>query len=225
MDLLVINPNTTASMTRSIGQQAEAVAGDGTRVIARNPSRGPAAIENAADEVECTGAMLEMLDETPADSYDAIVVACGGDPGVAEIRAKTGKPVIGIGEASMLIACMYGGKFSAIVTSVESKSTIEELVDHYGLGERFGETYATELSVLEIAESPTGVQPTIEAHVQQAIDDGASAVTLTCAAMGELALPLSRKFEMPIIDGVQAAVKLLEAGLILEGVGERSAAR
>jgi allantoin racemase len=219
MDILVLNPNTTSTMTQSIGLQAKRVAASTTRVTARNPSRGPAAIETAADEEESAAQMLALLEETPREAYDAIVVACGGDPGVAEIRQKVGKPVLGIGQAAMLLACMYGDKFSAIVTSVDSKDTIRDLVGHYGLLDRFGDTYATELSVLEIAASPEGAQKIIEDAVRQAIDDGASAVSLTCAAMGELALPLSQKFGLPVIDGVQAAVKLLEAGLVLSGTG------
>lgn len=217
MDILVLNPNTTASMTRAIGLQAERAASSGTRVTTRNPDRGPAAIETAADEEESTEEMLALLDETPSDSYDAIVIACGGDPGVARIREKVGKPVLGIGQAAMLMGCMYGDTVGAVVTSLESKDIIRDLVDHYGLLDRLSDTYATELSVLEIAESPANAQAIIEDAIRQAIDDGASAVSLTCAAMGELAEPLSQKFGMPVIDGVQAAVKLLEAGLALSG--------
>jgi allantoin racemase len=217
MDILVLNPNTTASMTEAIGRQAERVAASGTRITALNPKWGPPAIENLADEQESTVAMLELLDELPSESYDAIVVACGGDPGVDEIRKKVGKPVLGIGQAAMLLACTAGGKVGAIVTSVGSKDLVRDLVDHYGLLDRLSDTYATELSVLEIAESPARARAVIADHVRQAIQDGASAVNLTCAAMGELALPLSQEFGLPVIDGVQAAVKLLEARQALSG--------
>lgn len=217
MDILVLNPNTTESLTRSIGRQAEKVAASTTRITARNPAHGPAAIESAADEEESTTHMLALLEETPPESYDAIVIACGSDPGVAQIREKVGKPVLGIGQAAMLMACIYGDKFGAVVTSVESKDAIRDLVGHYGLLDRLADTYATELSVLDIATSLSQSRPIIEDHVRLAIADGASAVSLTCSAMGELAQPLSEKFGLPVIDGVQAAVKLLEAGLALSG--------
>jgi allantoin racemase len=217
MDILVLNPNTTASMTEAIGRQAERAAASGTRITALNPKWGPAAIETAADEEESTVAMLELLDEMPGDGYDAIVVACGGDPGIEQIRRKVGKPVLGIGQAAMLMGCIAGDKVGAIVTSVESKDTIRDLVERYGLLDRLSDTYATELSVLEIAQSPDHARAIIEDSVRQAIEDGASAVNLTCAAMGELALPLTQEFGVPVIDGVQAAVKLLEAGLVLSG--------
>jgi len=50
MRLLVINPNTTASMTRSIGIAAAAAASAGTVVTAVNPDMGPASIEGPYDE-------------------------------------------------------------------------------------------------------------------------------------------------------------------------------
>jgi len=51
MDLLVINPNTTASMTEKIGEAARRAASPGTGIIAVNPIDGPPSIEGYFDEV------------------------------------------------------------------------------------------------------------------------------------------------------------------------------
>ena len=40
MRLLVVNPNTTASMTEKIGEAARAAASTGTEIIAVNPESG-----------------------------------------------------------------------------------------------------------------------------------------------------------------------------------------
>jgi allantoin racemase len=45
MRILVVNPNTSASMTRKIGSAAAAVASETTEIIAVNPSFGPPSIE------------------------------------------------------------------------------------------------------------------------------------------------------------------------------------
>ena len=45
MRLLVINPNSTASMTEKIGSAAKGAASPGTEVIAVNPVGGPVSIE------------------------------------------------------------------------------------------------------------------------------------------------------------------------------------
>ncbi len=51
MRTLVINPNTTASMTEKIGAAARAVASAGTQIVAVNPSDGPASIANLAQSL------------------------------------------------------------------------------------------------------------------------------------------------------------------------------
>jgi allantoin racemase len=53
MKLLVINPNTTASMTAKIGAAARSVAAAGTEIEAVNPSMGPVSIEGFYDEALC----------------------------------------------------------------------------------------------------------------------------------------------------------------------------
>jgi len=50
MRLLVVNPNTTASMTRKIGAAAMRAASPGTEVVAVNPQTGPVSIEGYYDE-------------------------------------------------------------------------------------------------------------------------------------------------------------------------------
>ena len=49
MRILVINPNTTASMTEKIGVAASEVAGPQTEIVARNPATGPASIQGPED--------------------------------------------------------------------------------------------------------------------------------------------------------------------------------
>ena len=49
MRILIINPNTTASMTVKVGEAARLVASAGTEIVARNPTTGPASIQGAED--------------------------------------------------------------------------------------------------------------------------------------------------------------------------------
>jgi ABC-type hemin transport system ATPase subunit len=54
---------------------------------------------------------------------------------------------------------------------------------------------------------------------ERIVEDGAEAVILGCAGMADLAASLSRRTGVPTIDGVGAAVKLVEA---LVGLGLRT---
>ena len=61
MKIKVINPNTTASMTKKIGIVAQSVANLGTEIIAGNPSLGPVSIEGHDDEALAVVGLLEEI--------------------------------------------------------------------------------------------------------------------------------------------------------------------
>ena len=51
INICLINPNTSASMTKAIEAGAKSVASSNTRIIAVNPDSGPISIEGYYDEV------------------------------------------------------------------------------------------------------------------------------------------------------------------------------
>ena len=61
MDIRIINPNTTASMTALIGRCAQAAAASGTRITAVSPKMGPASIESHYDEALSVPGILEEI--------------------------------------------------------------------------------------------------------------------------------------------------------------------
>ncbi len=63
MKILVINPNTTTSMTDKIRETARAVAAPGTEIVAINPLDGPVSIKGHYDEAYCLPGLLAGTDE------------------------------------------------------------------------------------------------------------------------------------------------------------------
>jgi allantoin racemase len=57
----------------------------------------------------------------------------------------------------------------------------------------------------------SGARDKLEAEIVRALEGGADAIVLGCAGMADLATALSRKFDVPVVDGVAAAVKQAEA--------------
>jgi allantoin racemase len=79
---------------------------------------------------------------------------------------------------------------------------------------------AAEIAVLALEEAPEEAAALVDREVARAFaEDGAEAVLLGCAGMADLAGRLSAEFGMPVIDGVGAAVKLIEARV---GLGLRT---
>jgi len=210
MRLLVVNPNTTRSMTEKIGAAATAVASAGTEIHAVNPDHGPPSIEGYYDEVfAIPGLISEMRKAGPVD---ATIIACFDDTGLDAARSFSPSPVIGIGEAAFHLASLVGGKFSAVTTLSRSVPAIEHNLVRYGLASRCVRVRAADVAVLELEVPGSAARGRISREIDRAIhEDGAEAIVLGCAGMADLAAELTREHGLPVIDGVAAAVKLAES--------------
>lgn len=210
MRILVVNPNTTASMTRKIGQAAEAAASPGTLIGAVNPDFGPVSIEGYYDEVfSIPGLLAEMQRAPDADAY---VIACFDDTGLDAARCLLAAPVIGIGEAAFHLASLVGGRFSVVTTLSRSVPAIEHNLVKYGLASRCARVRAADVPVLDLEIPGSDARTRISAEIGRAItEDRAEAIVLGCAGMADLAAALSHEHGVPVVDGVGAAVKLAES--------------
>jgi allantoin racemase len=209
--ILVINPNTTESMTTAIGEACRGVAAAGTEVTAINPAWGPPSIETYAEDYVAAAAMLQTVAEH-RDDYDAFVIACAGDPGLYAARQLTDAPVIGIAEAAMHMACLVAHRFS-IVTVIDSvKPMLEDMVSVAGMSGRCASIRATSLSVLEIEQDYAHAERVLAEESRRAVkEDGAEAIVLGCAGMGPLDKRLQSELGVPVLDGCGCAITLAES--------------
>lgn len=210
MKLLVVNPNTTQSMTRKIEAVARAAAHPETEIIATNSKNGPASIQGYLDVSTCVPGLLSEVSLHP--DVDAIVVACFDDTGVDAVRCLTTAPVIGVGEAAYHAAAMISPKFSVITTMSRSLPGLEANLMRYGLDRRCVRVRATDVPVLKLEEMDPETLDKIRVEVKRAIEqDRAEAIVLGCAGMSDLMTQLSHEFGVPVVDGVACAVTFAEA--------------
>ena len=210
MRLLVINPNSTASMTEKIGIAAKGAAGPGTEVIAVNPVGGPVSIEGYYDEALSVPGLLQIIQTTPG--FDAVIIACFDDTGLDAARCLTDRPVIGIGEAAYHFASMIANKFSVVTTLGRSVPALEHNLHKYGLATRCARVRSSEVAVLELEHPGSDASNRISAEIGRAVaEDRAEAIVLGCAGMADLAGRLAEEHGLPVLDGVVCAVKLAEA--------------
>lgn len=210
MKILVVNPNTTASMTRKIGLAARSTARPGTTIVAANSQSGPASIQGYLDAATCVPGLLAEI-EKHLDA-DAIVIACFDDTGLDAVRCIVPVPVIGIGEAAYHAASMIATRFSVVTTLSRSVPGIEHNLNKYGLAQKCGRVRATNIPVLQLEESDPVTLDLIRREIRAAIEqDQAEAIVLGCAGMVDLVASLSAEFGLPVIDGVTAGVSFAEA--------------
>jgi allantoin racemase len=212
--LLLVNPNTTASMTAAIAASAEAVARPATLVEAVNPLEGPASIENDDDERRCIPGLLAEIaaaaGRRDGNRPDAYVVACFGDPGLVQARALVEQPVLGIAQAAMHAAALAAGTFSVVTSMSATVPRGWELANAYTPAACLG-VYASDIPVLRIDSDPTTIAPIGDLCAAALKADGSRSIVLGCAAMAQFAGPLRQRLGVPVIDGVVAATLLAEA--------------
>ena len=89
----------------------------------------------------------------------------------------------------------------------------------YGLSARCGKVRASNVPVLELERPGSTARETISDEIASALlHDSSDAIVLGCAGMADLAADLSARHQVPVIDGVAAAVKLAE-GLVALKLG------
>jgi allantoin racemase len=219
MRIKVINPNTTAAMTRRIGLAAQAVAAPGTEIMACNPSMGPVSIEDHYDEAVSVLGVLDEVRNGEAQDVAGYVIACFGDPGLLAAREIARGPVIGIAEAAMHAASLVATGFSIVTTLARTCVIAWHLVDIYGMMRFCRSVRATEVPVLDLEDKHDDAYRMILQECERALaQDGSGAIVLGCAGMADLAADIQRQVRVPVIDGVGAAVKFIEA-LVVLGIG------
>jgi allantoin racemase len=221
--LNIVNPNTTAAMTRTIAVAAAKAARPDTVIRAVESAFGPASIEGAYDDAFAVPGLLVRIREGDAEGADAHVIACFDDTGLDAARALSNAPVVGIGEAGFHLASLLAHRFAVVTTLSRSVPVLENNLLRYGLERRCARVRATDVAVLELDNPASNARVKIGAEIARALeDDHAEAIVLGCAGMADLAASLSAEFGVPVIDGVAAAVVLAEG---LAAIGLRTSKR
>ncbi|MFC3394413.1 aspartate/glutamate racemase family protein [Brenneria rubrifaciens] len=208
----VINPNTSLAMTERIGDAARRVAAPGTEIIAVSPSQGVPSIEGHFDEAIAAIGVLEQVKQGKARGVQGHVIACFGDPGLLAARELASAPVVGIAEAAMHMATLVATRFSIVTTLPRTLIIARHLLQRYGFEHHCAGLHAIDLPVLALEEGAgTARHKVRDFCIQSSRGCDTGAIVLGCGGMADLAWELTQELGMPVIDGVSAAVKLIES--------------
>ncbi|MFK7941850.1 MAG: aspartate/glutamate racemase family protein [Paracoccaceae bacterium] len=208
MRVLVINPNSTVSMTAGVLAAARAAAAPDVTVEGRTNLGAPAAIQGPVDGEAATPGVIAIVADAVKEGFDAAIIACFDDTGLEEARATSPIPVIGIGQAAFLAAMVYG-RFSVITTLPVSVPVIEANIDRYGLADCCAAVHASGLPVLFLEQDPAAAKATLtDCAKRVASQDSTQALVLGCAGMAAFGPAMERASGLPAVDGVAAAAGL-----------------
>ena len=216
MDILLVNPNTSKSMTEQITMSAQSVISPKTNLISTYSKEGPPSIEGFYDEAFCLPGLLAEVRKYSKKKCEGVVIACFDDTGVDAARSIIDQPVIGICQASMQTASILSNSFSIITSLERSIPAIENLVIKYGM-ERFCKSIiASNIPVLDLDKNESYAKSIISKIIENILKDNLSeSIILGGAGMSNLATQLTNEFKIPIIDGVTSAIKIIEGIIVM----------
>lgn len=213
MRLLVINPNTTDSITQKVASCVRAMMPQTCEVDAVTAAFGPRYIASRAAFAIASHASLDAFARHGAGT-DAILLACFGDPGLDALREIASVPVIGLVEAAGHEASA-GGRRYAIVTGGERWGPmLEEILRLRNLDGSLAAIRTVAPSGAAIAADPDGAIAMLAQACQSVVkEDGAQAVILGGAGLVGLAARVQPYVSAPLICSVEAGVRAALAAL------------
>ena len=188
----------------------------GTRIDIFGLEKDPAKSHLSTSQSAYDGALstpedLKCAVEAEKAGYQAVIIACGADPGVAPIREVLHIPVVPPGSAARHLCSMLGHRFSVLATGKgHPKST--EIHERDGLL-KLVSIHPIGLTVPEVRVKPKEAYQAMVIEGKRAVKEfGACAVTYGCMSMGFLMVDdkLTKAIGVPAINPVRAAVRVAE---------------
>ena len=206
--ILVINPNSTASVTRAIDDaMAPLRIPGGPEIACLTLDEGPPGVESQTDADGVIQPLCRVIREQEADAA-AFVIACFSDPGLFSAREATAKPVLGIAECGILTALTLGQLFGVISILASSVPRQLRYVGAMGVGQRLAGDVPIGLGVTELGDARTTLTRMIDAGRRLRDDHGADVLVLACAGMARYRDELEEAVRIPVVEPTQAAVTM-----------------
>jgi Asp/Glu/hydantoin racemase len=212
--VVLINPNTSRTTTGMMASIARRTLrpDEGYEVLGITVAEGPPMLvtEDAlrASAPRVLTAARRVLDGPKGGLVRAFVVGAFGDPGVGELRAWAGVPVVGIAEAAMAEAAADGRRFGIATTTPGLAAAIAARVGRLGWSGRYTGLRLTPGDPLHLAARPQDMRERLAEAVGACVtEDGAEAVVIGGGPLGEAAEALRHRFPVPVIGPVPAACR------------------
>ena len=209
--IVLINPNSTSSMTEDMLEVAKRAA-PGVTIEAWTSHDGPPAIEGPEDGEACVPPLLKLVDKALKAGAETIIIGCSDDTGLDEARAMAPCPVIGIGQAGYHMAALAGRRFSVVTTLEVSVPILAANVAAYGLGGQLGRVRASGVPVLALeTDRDVSTARVLDEIAIAAREDDVQSIVLGCAGMAHIPAAAAPDSPVRVIDGVAAATRIAVA--------------
>ena len=205
--LLVINPNTSESVSALLQHHAQEAAGPGVRVRTRTARFGAPYISCEASYAVAGHATLDTWAAAIAEAApvpDAVLIGCFGDPGLLALRESSPVPVTGLAEAAFIAAAAHG-RFAIVTGGERWGPMLQRLAVVLGQGPMLAGIHTVQPTGAQLAADPVAARTLLA----QACRDAArafdvQAVILGGAGLAGMAAAIQHEVDVPVIDSVVA---------------------
>lgn len=202
--LVVINPNSSETVTAGIAEALAPLAGFGIPIRCETLAAGPPGIETQAEADEVVPPLLELAAQLESEAL-GFVIACFGDPGLHALRDRTRLPVAGIQEAAVTTALTLGQRFGVISILPASVTRHLRAFGAMGVLSRLAADRALGLGVADLADAERTEARMLDLGRRLRDEDGADVLILGCAGMAGRRNRLEAELGVPVVEPCQAA--------------------
>ena len=208
--VLVINPNTSQSVSALLQMHVQLALGDQTRVRTVTAGFGAPYIASEASYAVAAHAVLDAWASSRQFGQpppDAVLIGCFGDPGLLALRELSPAPVTGLAEAAFNEATTHG-RFAVVTGGLRWKPMLLRLAYALGQGDHLAGIHTVAPTGAELAADPQAAHVLLTAACRQAVRDfKAQAIILGGAGLAGFAAIIQPDVDVPVIDSVLAGAR------------------
>ncbi|MGY6548503.1 MAG: aspartate/glutamate racemase family protein [Roseinatronobacter sp.] len=214
MRILIINPNSSPTVTARIDAAAQAARQPGETITTICAEGAPDLIVTPADAARAETAVARTL-AARGQGHDGIILASFGDTGLEAARRETDAPVVGIAQSAYAMASVLGPRMAIVSFSPTMASALRKTALGYGHAERLVAMHMVEGAIWD---DPGAIQVDYAPHMlalcqKAAAEDAVQSIVLGGGPLAGLAARLQPDVPVPVIDGTTAAVATLRVAL------------
>ena len=214
MRIVILNPNSTQAVTDGIDTALEPLRlGGGPEIECATLAEGPPGIETDAHVAEVVAPVARFVASREGDA-GAFIIACFSDPGLAEARRATRRPVLGMAACGIFTAIGLGPRFGVISVVDEAIARHLRYYDALGIGSRLAGDRAVGIGVTGLADERRAFERMTATGRALRDRDGADVLVLGCAGMSRYRERLESALGLPVVDPVLAAAGMAISVLV-----------
>ena len=184
-------------------------------------------------EFRCAHQVIRNAVTAQQEGYDGFAIGHFQDGGLYEARATVDIPVLSLGEAAMLYACMLGRKIALVTINPVFIPMHEEQIDRYGLSDRVIAVKALDtdpaMLVRAFTDEPTfqHVVDQFRRQVEPLVNKGVE-VVIPAGGLPALLFGRLKHFTVgraPVLNCIAVLAKMMETAVFLNRLDGTGASR